>query len=94
MVELNGPVGMLVRREATEGHVEQVIARSPRMQRMAQHGWMRLGRIDPDTGAISLRSTAGWTPWRAQLPEAMAYAQSPTPPCFDLAHDRLLEASA
>jgi hypothetical protein len=94
MVELHEPLRMLVLLEATEAHVEQVIARSPRMRRMAQHGWMRLGRIDPDTGAISLRATAGWTPWRAHLPEAMAYAQSPTPPCFDLAHDRLLEASA
>jgi hypothetical protein len=64
------------------------------MKRMVHHGWMRLGRIDPDTREVTMWTASGWVPWRVHFPEAKQYQPQPLPRVFDVAQDRLLEVAA
>ncbi len=94
MVELHEPMRMFTLLEASQAHVEQLIAGHARMKRMVHHGWMRLGRIDPDTREVTMWTASGWVPWRVHFPEAKQYQPQPLPRVFDVAQDRLLEVAA
>ncbi|MFZ5440276.1 MAG: putative inorganic carbon transporter subunit DabA [Myxococcota bacterium] len=94
MVELHEPMRMLVLLEASQAHVEKLVEGHARMKRMVHHGWMRLGRIDPQTRAVTMWTKAGWVPWREHFAEAAAYETRPLPQVFDVTHDCVLEVAA
>jgi hypothetical protein len=63
----------------------------PRLQRLVRGGWMRLGRIDPDDGAMELFVDGAFVAWRQAWPECGAVGEAEVPRVFDRRHDVVLE---
>lgn len=69
MVELHEPMRMVVLIECTREHLTSLVENQPRLRRLCYGAWMRLVRIDPDTGALECWSNGDSVPWRDAWPE-------------------------
>jgi hypothetical protein len=59
----------LVLMEAPAARILNLVLGHPRLRRMVEGNWMRLGRIDPDTDAIEIYERGAFQPWREAWPE-------------------------
>lgn len=92
MVELHEPQRVLVLLEARAEHIVALVSGNRRLTRLVAGEWMRLGRIDPDSGAIELWTGARFEPWRAVWPQAPAPETGRLPAILDWSADRLIGA--
>jgi uncharacterized protein YbcC (UPF0753/DUF2309 family) len=76
MVELHEPMRMVVMIESTREHMTSLVEKQPRLRRLCYGAWMRLVRIDPDTGALECWSNGDYVPWREAWPEWQAVTSS------------------
>jgi uncharacterized protein YbcC (UPF0753/DUF2309 family) len=86
-VELHEPMRVLVMMEAPAQRVLDLVFGHGRLKRMVEGEWMRLGRIDPDTGEHEIFSGGAFRPWREVWPEFPALAEEQLAPVFDRAND-------
>ncbi|MDC0707840.1 DUF2309 domain-containing protein [Stigmatella sp. ncwal1] len=94
MVELHEPMRILVIVEAAEKDLRNLIETHPRMRRMVQGEWMRLGRIDPSTRGLELWDGKNFVPWRELWREFREAKATALPPILDPRHDRPAEVYA
>jgi uncharacterized protein YbcC (UPF0753/DUF2309 family) len=90
MVELHEPQRVLVLLEARAEHIVALVRGNRRLTRLVAGEWMRLGRIDPDSGAIELWTGARFEAWRAAWPQAPASEPGGLPAILDWNSDRLI----
>lgn len=90
-VELHEPMRCLVIMEAPRQRILDLVFGRPRLKRMVEGEWMRLGRIDPDTSAIELFVGGRFVPWRVAMPESGRLHPGERAPAFDLQNDHVLE---
>jgi uncharacterized protein YbcC (UPF0753/DUF2309 family) len=90
-VELHEPMRCMVLVEAPAQRVLDLFLVHPRLQRLVRGGWMRLGRIDPEDGAMELFVDDKFVAWRQAWPECGVVADAEVPRVFDRAFDFVLE---
>ena len=90
-VELHEPMRCMVLVEAPAQRVLDLFLVHPRLQRLVRGGWMRLGRIDPEDGAMELFVDGKFVAWRQAWPECGVVADAEVPRVFDRAFDFVLE---
>jgi uncharacterized protein YbcC (UPF0753/DUF2309 family) len=90
-VELHEPMRCMVLVEAPAQRVLDLFLVHPRLQRLVRGGWMRLGRIDPDDGAMELFVDGAFVAWRQAWPECGTVGEAEVPRVFDRRHDVVLE---
>lgn len=93
MVELHEPMRILVLVEAEQHALLALIQSHPRLRRLVHGEWLRLGCVEPSSGAIALWDGEGFTPWRELWPEFHERAGQPLAPpaVLDPRGDRPLE---
>jgi uncharacterized protein YbcC (UPF0753/DUF2309 family) len=60
MVEIHEPVRMLFVVETTSERLENVVQASSSLKKLAENRWIRLATIDPDSGCVHVRRSAGF----------------------------------
>ena len=89
-VELHEPMRCLVLMEAPAARILNLVLGHPRLRRMVEGNWMRLGRIDPDTDAIEIYERGAFQPWREAWPEFGRLAADATASVFDRTYDHVV----
>ncbi|MBK9385814.1 MAG: DUF2309 family protein [Planctomycetes bacterium] len=89
-IELHEPMRILVLMEAPAERIRALVEGHGRLKRLVHGEWMRLGKIDPESGAIELWSEGEFRPWRAVWPEAPILRDAELAPVFDRHRDHVV----
>ena len=93
MAELHEPMRHLVLIETTEERLRAPVDGNARLTRLGRGGWMRLGRVDPDSREITLLRHDQFVPRLKALGWEGA-AASELPAVLDWRRDRPMESAA
>lgn len=89
-IELHEPLRILVLVEAPRERIVQLFRSHERLRRLVEGEWMKLGRIDPGSGALELCDGWDFRPWREVWPEAPRLAEGELAQVFDAAFDAVV----
>ncbi|MEZ4410707.1 MAG: putative inorganic carbon transporter subunit DabA [Polyangiales bacterium] len=76
MVEIHEPVRLLLVVEARAEHLRRALDHSSVVRGLVERGWVRLARVDPASGELSVGSAEPLVPWSPRGPEPPRAASS------------------